>query len=136
MKGALPPNSRPSVFTWSALWRIRTRPISVEPVNVILRIVGLDVISPPMARAFPVTTLKTPLGTPARCASSAMASAEYGVWLAGFSTMVQPAASAGPALRVIIAFGKFHGVMAPTTPIACLMTTMRLSGHGLGITSP
>ncbi len=31
-------------------------------------------------------------------------------------TKLQPAASAGPALRVIIADGKFHGVMAATTP--------------------
>jgi hypothetical protein len=31
--------------------------------------------------------------------------------------MVQPAASAGPSLRVIIAEGKFHGVIAATTPM-------------------
>ena len=59
-----------------------------------------------MAAAEPVTTLKTPGGIPARSASSASASAENGVCVAGFSTMVQPAASAGPALRVIIAAGK------------------------------
>ena len=34
----------------------------------------------------------------------------------------------GPAFRVIIASGKFHGVMQATTPIGCLMTTIRLSG--------
>jgi hypothetical protein len=33
--------------------------------------------------------------------------------LAGFSTTVQPAASAGETLRVIIEHGKFHGVIAP-----------------------
>ena len=44
-------------------------------------------------------------------ASSASASAENGVCDAGFSTTVQPGAIAGPALRVIIAIGKFHGVM-------------------------
>ena len=31
----------------------------------------------------------------------------------------------GATLRVIMAAGKFHGVMAPTTPTGCLMTTMR-----------
>jgi len=67
--------------------------------------------------ALPVSTLNTPFGTPARSASTAMANAEYGVWVAGFTTIVQPAASAGPALRVIIAAGKFHGVMATVTPI-------------------
>jgi hypothetical protein len=39
--------------------------------------------------------------------------------------MVQPAASAGPTLRVIIAAGKFHGVIAAQTPMGCLSTTMR-----------
>ena len=39
-------------------------------------------------------------------------------------------------LRVIIAFGKFHGVIAATTPIGCLMTTMRASALGVGIVSP
>jgi hypothetical protein len=52
------------------------------------------------------------------------------------STTVHPAAMAGPALRVIIASGKFQGVMHATTPIGSLMTTMRLSGCGAGIVSP
>ena len=43
---------------------------------------------------------------------------------------------AGPALRPIIADGKFHGVMAQTTPTGCFSTTMRLSAAWLGITSP
>lgn len=82
---------------------ISWRPISVEPVNDSLRTSGLLVSSPPISPAEPVTTLNTPAGIPARRASSASASAENGVWLAGLSTIVQPAASAGPALRVIIA---------------------------------
>ena len=45
----------------------------------------------------------------------------------GFSTIVQPAASAGPALRGIIAIGKFHGVIAAQTPIGCLSTIRRRS---------
>ncbi|MOA53903.1 hypothetical protein D3C78_1774310 [compost metagenome] len=56
--------------------------------------------------------------------------------MAGLTTMVQPAASAGAALRVIIAAGKFHGVMAAHTPIGCLITSRRLSALGEGITSP
>jgi hypothetical protein len=50
--------------------------------------------------------------------------------------MVQPAANAAPALRVIIALGKFQGVIAATTPIGCLITTMRRSPEVAGITSP
>jgi hypothetical protein len=30
-------------------------------------------------------------------------------------------------LRVIIAFGKFHGVIAAVTPMGCFSTTIRLS---------
>ncbi len=65
-----------------------------------------------------------------------MASAEKGVLPAGLITTVQPAASAGPALRVIIAFGKFHGVISAHTPTGCLSTTMRLSAQGEGTVSP
>ena len=42
-------------------------------------------------------------------ASSIMVS---GVSWAGLTIMVQPAASAGPILRVPMASGKFHGVIA------------------------
>ena len=51
------------------------------------------------------------LGIPACSASSASASAVSGVSLAGLSTTVQPAASAGETFRVIIVHGKFHGVI-------------------------
>ena len=50
--------------------------------------------------------------------------------------MVQPTARAGPALRVIMAAGKFHGVMAATTPTGCRMTTMRASALKVGMVSP
>src|SRR5207237_10013080 len=109
---------------------------SVDPVNEILRTAGVLVSSAPISDAAAVMTLQTPCGTPARSASSASASAENGVCDAGFSTTAQPAAIAGPALRVIIASGKFHGVMQATTPIGSLTTTMRLSAWCDGIVSP
>ena len=127
MKGALPPSSSDIFFTVPAHCAINFLPISVEPVNVSLRTVGFEVISPPIAAADPVMTLNTPLGMPARWPSSANARAEYGVWVAGLQTMVHPAASAGPALRVIIAAGKFQGVMAATTPTGWRSTRIRLS---------
>src|SRR5204863_4945836 len=83
-----------------------------------------------------VTMLSTPAGMPARCASSATASADSGVCSAGLITTGQPAASAGATLRVIIAIGKFHGVIAAQTPIGCLMTRYRLLLSVLGIVSP
>jgi hypothetical protein len=39
-------------------------------------------------------------------------------------------------LRVIIAARKFQGVIAATTPIVCLSTTMRLPGRWPGTVSP
>ena len=56
--------------------------------------------------------------------------------LAGLITMGQPAARAGPALRVIIAAGKFQGVMAAHTPMGSFSTTIRRSGRLLGMVSP
>ena len=81
-------------------------------------------------------TLNTPAGMPARWASSPSARAESGVSLAGLHTKAHPAARAGPALRVIIELGKFHGVMPATTPTGWRITTMREEGQGEGIVSP
>ena len=136
MNGALPPSSSDIFLTVPAHCRISNWPIGVDPVKVSLRTMGLAVITPPIATASPVTTLKTPGGTPARCASSASASAESGVCSAGLSTIVQPAASAGATLRVIIADGKFHGVIAAQTPTGSRVTTTWRSANGDGMTSP
>ena len=137
MNGALPPSSSDTFFTVDAHWRISSLPISVEPVNENFRTSGFCVSSPPtFAGWLVVTTLNTPAGIPARSASSASASADSGVSSAGLITKVQPAASAGAHLRVIIALGKFHGVTAATTPIGSLNTRMRRPGCVVGITSP
>ena len=44
---------------------------------------------------------------------------------AGLSTIVQPAAIAGPILRVPIASGKFHGVMSRHGPTGCFIVSSR-----------
>ena len=108
---------------------IRSFPTSVDPVKVSLRTMGLVTSSCPTTSRPPGTTLITPGGMPARPASSARASAESGVSEAGLITIVQPAASAGPALRRIIAEGKFHGVIAAQTPTGCLSANSRRSGR-------
>ena len=59
-----------------------------------------------------VSTLRTPAGSPASSRIFASASIDSGVCCAGLITIVQPAAIAGPILRVPIAIGKFHGVIA------------------------
>ena len=114
-------------------------PTSLEPVKPILRTIGLEVTSVPIAgasSASPVTTESTPGGRPARSARAAIARADSGVCSAGLSTIVQPTASAGAALRVTIADGKFQGVIPPQTPTGCLVTRIRLSRCGEGIVSP
>lgn len=103
---------------------------AVDPVNETFRTTLLSHISRPTSWTFfwVVTMLMTPSGTPARRESyingrsivntrvdaemlaSASASAEKGVSGGGLMTAVQPAASAAPSFRVIIADGKFHGV--------------------------
>ena len=126
MKGALPPSSSESFLMLGALCCIRMRPTSVDPVNERWRTVSLAHSTPPIAIELSlsaVSTLSTPGGMPARWASSATASAESGVCSAGLMTTGQPAASAGATLRVIMAMGKFHGVIAAHTPMGCLMTT-------------
>ncbi len=58
------------------------------------------------------STDSTPLGRPASSISLASSSIVSGVSCAGLTIIVQPAANAGPILRVPIASGKFHGVIA------------------------
>ena len=89
------------------------RPTSVEPVNVSLRsrgseMIGLETVEEELA----VITFTTPAGSPASSRICASAYIESGVCWAGLMTIVQPAAIAGPILRVPIAIGKFQGVIA------------------------
>src|SRR5450755_664897 len=77
-----------------------------------------------------VITLTTPSGNPASISTAARASVVKGVWAAGLITTGQPAASAGPILRVPMASGKFHGVIAYTGPTGCFMVSSRVPPDG------
>ena len=50
--------------------------------------------------------------------------------------MVQPAARAGPHFLVIIAIGKFQGVIAAQTPTGCFKTGIRREATVCGTASP
>ena len=63
--------------------------------------------------------LNTPPGRPASSSTWPSASIDSGVSCAGFITIVQPAAIAGPTLRVPIAIGKFQGVIIRQGPTGC-----------------
>ncbi len=54
---------------------------------------------------------------PAASASSPSLRAVSEVSSAGFNTTVQPQASAGAIFHMPIMSGKFHGTIAPTTPM-------------------
>jgi len=104
------------------------RPTRVEPVKVSLRIFEFSQNSLPEADAsLEGTICNIPAGKPARWAKTPSAKADKGVNSDGRATKAQPAASAGAALRVIIALGKFQGVIEAATPMGCLMTVIRLS---------
>ena len=49
---------------------------------------------------------------------------------------MQPAARAGPILRVAIAAGKFHGVTSTAMPTGCWTTRIRFGPDGAVITVP
>ena len=137
MKGALPPSSSASFLMVGAHCAIKMRPTSVLPVNDRWRTTSLSHSTLPTAlESVVVITLMTPAGTPARTASSAAARAVSGVSSAGLMMTGQPAASAGATLRVIMASGKFHGVIAAHTPIGWRSTIRRLVGSGVGSVSP
>ena len=53
-----------------------------------------------------------------------------GVSAAGLTTIVQPAAMAGPILRVPMASGKFHGVIIRVGPTGCFMVSSRVAPFG------
>src|SRR5437773_9785542 len=91
-------------------------PARVEPVNDIMSMPGCDDKASPTVGPSPLTRLNTPGGTPASSSTSAKRIAFSGAISDGFSTIVQPAASAGATLQVIWLIGQFHGVMKPQTP--------------------
>ena len=67
----------------------------------------------------------TPPGRPASSRIFASISIDSGVCCAGLTTIVHPAAIAGPILRVPIASGKFHGVISRQGPTGCFIVSSR-----------
>ena len=117
MLADLPPSSRVTRLRLPAAPRRICRPTAGEPVKVTLSTSGWSTSAAPAVLPKPGTTFSTPGGKSASRASSPMRSAVSGVSSAGLSTTVQPQASAGAIFHMPIMSGKFHGTMAPTTPI-------------------
>ena len=86
-------------------------------MKVILRRRGSEMIGALVAADVEVViTLTTPAGRPASSRVATSKRVVSGVSSAGLTTIVQPAAIAGPIFLVAIAKGKFHGVIANAGP--------------------
>ena len=116
MFGDLPPSSSDTFLTVSAAALSTRMPARVEPVNDTMSMPGCADNDAPTVGPSPSTRLNTPGGTPASCRISAMMCPENGAISEGFSTIVQPQASAGATLQAIWLAGQFQGVMRPQTP--------------------
>ena len=119
MLGDLPPSSSVTRLSARPAFAPISRPTAVEPVKAILSTSGWSTSAAPVSPS-PVITFSTPSGMPASSASSPSRSAVSGVCSAGFSTIVQPAASAGATFQAAIRSGKFHGMICPATPTGSL----------------
>ena len=98
--GALPPSSMLTRWSWSADWRISTRPIAgrAGEADLAQPVVGLQGLADLRRRGGWCTTLSTPSGSPASASTAASASIVSGVCAAGLTTIVQPAATRRPDL--------------------------------------
>src|SRR5438270_12496435 len=114
MAGSLPPSSSVVRLRSGAAAAATFLPVATDPVKLPLRGTGCDVIHAPRSSP-PLTTLNTPGGKTSR-RSSPTFSVDSGVNGDGLSTMVLPASRAGAIFQDASVTGKFHGVMAATTP--------------------
>ncbi len=136
MNADLPPSSRKTFLMVAAPSAITARPVAVDPVNEIMSTRGSFDSNAPTPWSSEVTMLMTPGGKSVCSAmSSPSTAAHQGVSGAGLRTTLFPAARAGPILARLIWWGKFHGVMAPTTPTAS-RAMVRLVGMPIGDASP
>jgi hypothetical protein len=136
MKGAFPPSSMETFFIVPAASLVNIFPTPVLPVKLIFLTMGFVASSVAASRSLVGMTWIQSAGMPASTANLANAKHEYGVSLGGLMTTEHPAAKAGAIFRVIMAAGKFHGVMIPHTPTGCLRVKTVVLGREEGMTSP
>src|SRR5687767_14188547 len=116
MLGDFPPSSSDTFFKVPAARAISPRPTSDDPVNAIASMPGWSTMAFPTTLPPPGMTFSTPGGRPHSRAYSANFNRESDVFDAGFEMMVLPQARAGAIFQTASMSGKFHGVIAPTTP--------------------
>ncbi len=136
MIGFLPPISRWTCLNEGAHASLIARPTDVEPVNETTFTRGSFRSGFPTFEPEPVTTLKTPGGSPASSSAFAKFTTESGVSVAGLMTTVFPQTSAAVDFQAGIAMGKFHGVMNAQTPIGERTDIANLFGSSDGVVWP
>src|SRR5579884_1758429 len=134
--GFLPPSSREQCLKLLAAVVPTIRPTSVDPVREIARTSGLSIKGAPIFDPKPLTTLITPLGTPASVSVRTRLNVDSGVSCAGLMTQVLPQTMAGNSFHDGIAIGKFHGVIMAQTPSGCRTAMANLLGSSDGVVGP
>ena len=112
------------------------RPTSVEPVKETTFTSGCSTSGSPTSPPEPMTTLKTPAGSPASSNTRASATTEAGVSVAGLITIVLPAIRAAMDFQAGIAIGKFQGVTNAQTPTGWRTHMANLFGSSDGVVNP
>src|SRR6185437_7706130 len=102
---------------------------SCDPVKVNASMSGDEAIADPSFDPCPITRFKTPGGRPARCTMSTSVHGDAGASSAGLNTTQFPNASAGAIFQAGIASGKFHGVIAATTPTGSRVISISTFGR-------
>ena len=114
-KASEPPSSSTTFFSDSPAVRPTATPAPSLPVSVAAATRSsrriFSTLPLPTSRVW-----KTSSGKPASRNSSSMNSAVWGTLLACLSRPTLPAARAGAAKRIACQSGKFHGMIASTTP--------------------
>ena len=100
MNADLPPSSRQTLLMPSPATAPTRRPATSDPVKLTMSTPGWATMASPTSAPWPNTMLSTPAGSPISCAADRQHRRTQGAISAGFSTTVQPAASAGATLQI------------------------------------
>ena len=128
----MPPSSRHTFASRAPAACAIQRPTAVEPVKLMRSTSGDSTSAAPASSPSPCTTLSTPGGRPASCASRAKAHALSGVSSAGLSTAAFPQRSAGKTFHATLAIGVFAAMMRPVTPTGWRTVSRGLVGDRAG----
>ncbi|MNF82551.1 hypothetical protein D3C84_648590 [compost metagenome] len=116
----LPPSSKVALVSLACMAALPTAiPVGTEPVNDTLSVPSCSISALPTAPA-PLTTFRTPAGSPAATPSSAIRRIVRGVNSLGLMITLQPVTKAEASFQMAIMVEKFQGTIPTTTPTGSL----------------